>query len=173
MESELNKYFFFKAGIVGQRNLCQYCTFTKREQQRHAVRASGKGPFYTVSRNILPSLLESIFYLPLNVMNVVQLLFRFIVIDDVCFMDHIFVFQMFMYNMFPHSLWLHLGYMLRHLLKHCCFSFLLETFFNGRICINEFSLAKVIKMYLTFLVLLNALAWDQLCFWLTWKKKHL
>lgn len=106
----------------------------------------------------------SLFYLPLHVMNVVQLLFRFIVIDDVCFMDHIFVFQMFMYNMFPHSLWIHhLGYMLRHLLKYCCFSILLETFFNNAICIHEIFLAKVIKMYLTFLVLLNTLAWDQLC----------
>lgn len=42
--------------------------------------------------------------------------------------------------------------------------FLLETFFNSRLCIHEFSLVKVIKMYLTFLVFLNALAWYQLYF---------
>lgn len=36
--------------------------------------------------------------------------------------------------------------------------FLLETFFDSRLCVHEFSLAKVIKMYLTFLVVLNILA---------------
>lgn len=36
--------------------------------------------------------------------------------------------------------------------------FLLETFLDSRLCIHEFSLAKVIKMYLTVLVVLNTLA---------------
>lgn len=36
--------------------------------------------------------------------------------------------------------------------------FLLKTFFNSRHCIREVSLAKVIKIYLTSLIFLNALA---------------
>lgn len=57
-----------------------------------------------MSRNILSSASESVFYLSLNVMDTVQLLVGFMAIDGVLFMNHTFIFQMFMYNMFPHSL---------------------------------------------------------------------
>lgn len=52
----------------------------------------------------MSSALETVFYLPLDVMDVVQLLVSFMAADDVRFTDHIFVFQLFMYSMFPHSL---------------------------------------------------------------------
>lgn len=84
--------------------MCQYYTVTKREQQRHAVCAYSKWPFYAVSRNILSWGLEPLFYLPLNVMDVVQLLVRFTAVDDVCFVDRVFVFRLFMNNVFSHSL---------------------------------------------------------------------
>lgn len=57
-----------------------------------------------MSRNILSSASESVFYLSLNVMDAVQLLVGFMAIDGVLFMNLTFIFQMFMYNMFPHSL---------------------------------------------------------------------
>lgn len=57
-----------------------------------------------MSRNILSSASESVFYLSLNVMDAVQLLVGFMAIDGILFMNHTFIFQMFMCNMFPHSL---------------------------------------------------------------------
>lgn len=106
-------------------------------------------------------LLESIFYLPLNVMDLGQLFIRFMATDDAWFMDHIFIFQMFMYNRIPHSLWLRLGYMFIHLLKHCCFSHPPPPprykLFSTADCMPEFTLAKVIEMFLAFWIYLNAL----------------
>lgn len=66
--------------MVAQSNLCQYCTLTKREHYRHAVRAAGEGLFHIVSRDTLSSF--RVFYLPLNVMDLGQLFIRFMAIDD-------------------------------------------------------------------------------------------
>lgn len=74
----------------------QYSVFTKREQSKHILQTSllaaisnpRQGHAGLCFRRLL-------FYLLLNVMDVMQLLVRVIAVDYVCFMDHIFVFQIF------------------------------------------------------------------------------
>lgn len=76
----------------------------------------------------MSSALETVFHLPLDVMDVVQLLVSFMAADDVRFTDHIFVFQLFKYSMFPHSIAfsIHVYTFAETLLLF----FLLESFFS-------------------------------------------
>lgn len=114
----------------------------------------------------MSSVLESAFYLSQNMMDVVQLLVRFMAIDNVCFMDHFClsdVYVQYVSSFVMIAFRMHVYTFAEMLLLFL----LLETFFSSRLCIHYGVFAKVIKMYLTLLVFLNALAWYQLYFLLT------